>query len=47
MLTHATYHINSCVQRVIDHSNTWMVQTRTDGPEEFEPSKFDCIKIDG
>ena len=23
--------------------NTWMSQTRTDGPDEFEPSKFDCI----
>ena len=23
-------------------SNTWMGQTRTDGPDEFEPSKFDC-----
>ena len=23
-------------------SNTWMVRTRTDGPGEFEPSKFDC-----
>ena len=25
------------------HSNTWMGRTRTDGPDEFEPSKFDCI----
>ena len=24
------------------HSNTWMGRTRTDGPHEFEPSKFDC-----
>ena len=24
-------------------SNTWMGQTRTNGPDEFEPSKFDCI----
>ena len=24
-------------------SNTWMGRTRTDGPDEFEPSKFDCI----
>ena len=24
-------------------SNTWMGRTRTDGPNEFEPSKFDCI----
>ena len=24
-------------------SNTWMGQTRTDGPDEFDPSKFDCI----
>ena len=23
-------------------SNTWMGRTRTDGPDEFEPSKFDC-----
>ena len=27
-------------------SNTWMGRTRTDGPDEFEPSKFDCITID-
>ena len=25
-------------------SNTWMGRTRTDGPDEFEPSKFDCTK---
>ena len=24
-------------------SNTWMGRTRTDGPNKFEPSKFDCI----
>ena len=24
-------------------SNTWMGQTRTDGPGEFMPSKFNCI----
>ena len=24
-------------------SNTWMGRTRTDGPDEFELSKFDCI----
>ena len=24
-------------------SNTWMGRTRTDGPDEFEPSKFDSI----
>ena len=24
-------------------SNTWMGRTRTDGPDEFEPSKFDCM----
>ena len=24
-------------------SNTWLGRTRTDGPDEFEPSKFDCI----
>ena len=23
-------------------SNTWMGRTRTDGPDEFEPPKFDC-----
>ena len=23
--------------------NTWMGRTRTDGPDEFEPWKFDCI----
>ena len=23
-------------------SNTWMGRTRIDGPNEFEPSKFDC-----
>ena len=23
--------------------NTWMGRTRTDGPDEFQPSKFDCI----
>ena len=23
-------------------SNTWMGRTRTDGPDEFEPTKFDC-----
>ena len=23
-------------------SNTWMGRTRTDGPDEFEPLKFDC-----
>ena len=23
-------------------SNTWMGRTSTDGPNEFEPSKFDC-----
>ena len=26
-------------------SNTWMGRTRTDGPDEFEPSKFDCILL--
>ena len=26
-------------------SNTWMGRTRTDSPNEFEPSKFDCIYI--
>ena len=24
-------------------SNTWMGRTRTDGPYEFEPTKFDCM----
>ena len=23
-------------------SNTWMGRTSTDGPDEFEPTKFDC-----
>ena len=23
-------------------SNTWMGRTRTNGPDEFEPSNFDC-----
>ena len=27
-------------------SNTWMGRTCTDGPDEFEPSKFDCRWID-
>ena len=26
-------------------SNTWMGRTHTDGPDEFEPTKFDCICI--
>ena len=26
-----------------NRSNTWMGRTRIDGPDEFEPSKFDCI----
>ena len=26
-------------------SNTGMGRTRTDGPDEFEPSKFDCIYL--
>ena len=26
-------------------SNTWMSRTPTDGPDEFEPSKFDCSFI--
>ena len=26
-------------------SNTWMGRTRTDGPDEFEPSMFYCIKL--
>ena len=24
--------------------NTWMGRTHTDGPDEFESTKFDCIK---
>ena len=28
-------------------SNTWLGRTRTDGPDEFEPSKFDCISSGG
>ena len=27
-------------------SNTWMGRTRTDGPDKFEPTKFDCIRSD-
>ena len=27
--------------------NTWMGRTRTDGPDEFESSKFDCIDKEG
>ena len=26
-------------------SNTWMGRTRIDSPNEFEPSKFDCIYL--
>ena len=26
-------------------SNTWMGRSRTEGPDEFEPTKFDCIAI--
>ena len=26
-------------------SNTWMGRTRTDGPDEFEPTKFDCNNL--
>ena len=26
-------------------SNIWMGRTSTDGPDEFEPSKFDCIIV--
>ena len=26
-------------------SNTWMGRTRTDSPDEFEPSKFDCMLL--
>ena len=26
-------------------SNTWMGRTRTDGPDEFEPTKFDCTEL--
>ena len=32
--------IENCQARY--RSNTWMGRTRTDGPDEFEPSKFDC-----
>ena len=28
-------------------SNTWMGRTRTDGPDEFEPTKFDCNCFSG
>ena len=26
-------------------SNTWMGRTRTDGPDEFEQSKFNCTLL--
>ena len=26
-------------------SNTWMGRTRTDSPDEFEPTKFDCNSV--
>ena len=81
MPTHAAYHFNSSVQRIIDisdrchvrfatmvdkkhgarddrvhmnqfencqaryRSNTWMGRTCTASPDEFEPSKFDCIYV--
>ena len=35
--------LENCLARYL--SNTWMGRTRTDGPDEFEPSKFDCIWI--
>ena len=35
------HQLENCQARY--RSNTWMGRTRTDGPDEFEPSKFDCI----
>ena len=32
--------LENCQSRY--RSNTWMGRTCTDGPDEFEPSKFDC-----
>ena len=32
--------LENCQSRY--RSNTWMGRTRTGGPDEFEPSKFDC-----
>ena len=34
------HQLENCQARY--RSNTWMGRTRTDGPDEFEPSKFDC-----
>ena len=36
---------NLKIVRLGDRSNTWMGRTRTDGPDEFEPTKFDCSKV--
>ena len=35
--------LENCQSRY--RSNTWMGRTRTNGPYEFEPSKFDCISV--
>ena len=35
--------LENCQSRY--RSNTWMGRTRAGGPNEFEPSKFDCIII--
>ena len=37
-----TNQLENCQARY--RSNTWMCRTRTDGPDEFEPSKCDCIQ---
>ena len=40
-------HMNQLENRQARYrSNTWMGRTRTDGPDEFKPSKFDCIIFD-
>ena len=40
-------HMNHLENRQASYrSNTWMGRTRTEGPDEFEPSKFDCMSID-
>ena len=32
--------LENCQERY--RLNTWMGRTRNDGPDEFEPTKFDC-----
>ena len=36
--------LENCQARYL--SNTWMGRTSNGGPDEFEPSKFDCNKKD-